>query len=323
MKTAITKLLDIEVPILLGGMQWVSRGELVAAAANAGGTGFLPAATFSTKELLTAEIQKTRALTDKPFGVNISMLPDTGIDDQGWLLDVLAREKIPFVETSGRLVVPLIRALKDADIKIIHKVTSPRHALSACKAGVDAVVAVGYEGAGHPGMDQVGTFVNLPASAERVDIPVIAAGGICDGKSFAAALLLGADGVMMGTRFLATRECRIHDNFKRWILQADISDTVIIQRSICNAFRAVNNAKAQQVLGLEEMGCTLKELLPHISGKKGMEAMASGDMASAVLTAGQCAGRIRDIPTVKELFEKMQKEFDESLSYLNARRNQM
>lgn len=310
METAITRLLGIKYPILLGGLQWINRAEFVASVAEAGGTGFIPAATLGCADALTEEIRKAKRLTKNPFGVNISMLPDALAGQSDWIMDVILREKIPFVETSGRLPVELIPRLKDAKVRIIHKVTTPKHAVSAENAGVDAIVLVGYEGGGHPGMDQVGTFVNLPETISHVTLPVIAAGGVCDGKSFAAAMALGAEGVMMGTRFVATKECPVHENYKKWIVNAKISDTLIIQRSIRNAFRAVNNEKAQQVLGLEQQGIPLKELLPHISGKKGMEAIMSGDMRSAVLTAGQCAGRVDSIVPVKDLIEGMMQEFE-------------
>lgn len=305
MKTRITELLGIETPILLGGLQWISLAEFVASVSNAGGAGFIPAATLGCADALRTEIRKAKELTDKPFGINISMLPDANAGGLEWIIEVLLSEQIPFVETSGKLVPELISVLKEHRIRIVHKLTSPKHAISAEKAGVDAVVLVGYEGGGHPGMDQVGTFVNLPKTVESVSIPVIAAGGICDGKSMAAALSLGAEGVMMGTRFVATKECPVHENYKQWILNADITDTLIIQRSIRNAFRAIHNEKAQQVLGLEQTGISLKELLPHISGKRGLQAIENGDMHSAVLTAGQCAGRIQEILSVEELMRQM------------------
>ena len=313
MKTRITELLGIEKPIMLGGLQWISRAEFVASVSNAGGTGFIPAATLGCAEKLTEEIRRAKDLTDKPFGVNISMLPDANAGGQEWILEVLKAEQIPFVETSGRLDTGLVSALKSLGIRIVHKLTSPKHAVSAEKAGVDAIVLVGYEGGGHPGMDQVGTFVNLPRTVESVSVPVIAAGGVCDGKSMAAALTLGAEGVMMGTRFIATKECPVHENYKQWILDADITDTLIIQRSIRNAFRAIHNEKAEQVLGLEQTGISLKELLPHISGKKGLAAIGNGDMHSAVLTAGQCAGRIHEVLTCRELVDQLMNGCREAL----------
>ncbi len=305
MKTAITDLLQVQYPILMGGMQWISTGAFVGAVAETGGTGFITAASFNSRDLLKEQIQAARAVTKKPFGVNISMLPDAAPDQLGWVIETVLEEKIPFVETSGRSPVELIPILKGAGVKILHKVTCPQHAIKAQKDGADAVILVGYEGGGHPGMKQVGTFVDLPATVDAVDIPVIAAGGICDSRSFAAALVLGAEGVMMGTRMIATKECPVHDNYKQWILNADIDDTLIIQRSIRNAFRAINNQKAQQVLGLEQTGIGLKELLPHISGQKGKQAIQNGKIDEAVLTAGQCCGRIREILSVREVIDDL------------------
>lgn len=317
MKTAITELLNIEYPVLMGGMQWISKGEFVAAVAEAGGTGFIPSATCGSKNALISEIEKARSITKKPFGVNISMLPDASPDSLEWVVETVLEQKIPFVETSGRSPAELVPYLKKEGIKILHKVTFPQHALRAAKDGVDAVILVGYEGGGHPGMKQIGTFVNLPATADALDIPVVAAGGICDRKTFAAALLLGAEGVMMGTRMIATKECPVHENFKQWILDSGIDDTLIIQRSIRNAFRAVNNKKAQQVLGLEQTGIGLKELLPHISGQLGKQAIENGDMENAVLSAGQCCGRIKQILSVKEVIEDMVKGAEDAAARLN------
>lgn len=317
MKTKITEMLGIEYPILCGGLQWICRPEFVAALAESGGTGFLTAASCASPEELAAAIKMTRGLTKKPFGVNISLLPDANAGDQGGeFVQVVVDEGIPFVETSGRCPTDLIPPLKKAGVKIIHKVTCAAHAVTAQREGVDAITLVGYEGGGHPGMDQVGTFVNLPHTIDAVTLPVLAAGGICDGKGLAAALALGAEGVMMGTRWIATEECPVHDNIKQWIVNAKTTDTLIIQRSIRNALRAMNNPKAREVLGMEEMGWGLKELLPHISGQKGREALATGDMNSAVLTAGQCAGRITSVLSAKEVVESMAQGCQEQLALL-------
>lgn len=302
MKTKITEMLGIEYPVLMGGLQWISRAEFVASISNAGGISFLTAATHPDKQSFINEIRKCRTLTGKPFGVNISMLPElTSAELTMEYVDAAIEEKVPVVETSGRDPAPLIGPLKKAGIKVIHKVTSPKHALSAQKAGADAVVVLGYEGAGHPGMDQVGTFVNLPKAVSVLDIPVIAAGGVCDGKSLAAALALGAEGVLMGTRFIATKECPVHDNLKNWIVNADITDTIIIQRSIRNASRAIKNDRALAVLGLEQTGVRIGDLMPYISGKIGLAAMQDGNIDKAVLTSGQCAGRIDSVVSVADL----------------------
>ena len=320
LKTKLTDMLGIKYPILMGGLQWISVAEFVAAISEAGGMSFLTAATHPTKENFVAEIRKCRSLTDKPFGANISMLPElTPMELTMQYAEAVIEQEIPFVETSGRDPSPLVEKLKPAGVKILHKVTAPQHAKSAEKAGVDAVIVVGYEGAGHPGMNQVGTFVNLPATVAELSIPVIAAGGVCGGKSVAAALALGAEGVLMGTRFIATEECPVHPNFKNWIIHADITDTVIIQRSIRNASRAIKNDKAMTVLGLEQTGAKIGELLPYISGKLGREVLKSGELDKAVLTAGQDCGRIQDIVSVKELLPRMIAEAEECIRGMSAR----
>lgn len=317
MKTKITEMLGIEYPVLMGGLQWISVAEFVAAICDAGGMSFLTAATHCTKESFVEEIHKCRSLTSKPFGVNISMLPELNSAELTMqYVEAAIEEKIPVVETSGRDPAPLIEPLKKAGIKVIHKVTTPHHAKSAERAGADAIILVGYEGAGHPGMDQVGTFVNLPKTVTELSVPVIAAGGVCDGKSMAAALALGAEGVLMGTRFIATTECPVHDNMKNWIVNAKISDTIIIQKTIRNAARAIKNDKALTVLGLEQTDVRLKDLLPYISGQKGREAMQTGDIDSAVLTSGQVAGRIESVVSVKELIPGMVADAEQCIKRL-------
>lgn len=306
MKTKITEMLGIEHPVLMGGLQWISLAQFTAEISGAGGMAFLTAATHKEKSSLIEEIRKCRSITDKPFGVNISMLPELVSKELTMqYAEAVIEENIPVVETSGRDPSQIIEPLKKAGIKVLHKVTTPHHAKSAERAGADAIILVGYEGAGHPGMGETGTFVNLPATVSEVSIPVIAAGGICDGKSMAAALALGAEGVLMGTRFIATKECPVHDNFKNWIVDAKISDTIIIQRSIRNASRAIKNNAALTVLGLENSGAGLNDLMPFINGELGKKAMETGDIAKAVLTAGQCSGRISSIVSVKELIAQI------------------
>ncbi len=312
MKTRITELLGIQYPILCGGMQWLSRAELAAAVSNAGGLGFITAASFCSKEELVSEIRKARALTDKPIGVNISMLPEVVKGELTLdFIDAVIEEKIPVVETAGRSPDEFLPKFKAAGVKVLHKVTAARFAKKVEGLGVDAVILVGYEAAGHPGLDQVGTFVNLPKTIQELKIPVIAAGGICDGRGLAAALALGADGVLMATRFMATQECIIHQNIKDWMSQAKETDTMIIQRSIRNAFRCVSNDHAHLILGLEQSGATLKELLPYIGGGRGRKAFTEGIMEGAALPMGQCVGLFNDIPTVKEIIDNMIKDAQE------------
>jgi nitronate monooxygenase len=318
MKTRITELLGIQYPILCGGMQWLSRAELAAAVSNAGGLGFLTAATFTSKADLVSEIRKTKALTDKPFGVNISMLPEVV---KGELTDefvaAVIEEKVPVVETAGRSPEPLIPVLKKAGVKLLHKVTAARFAKKAESLGVDAVILVGYEAGGHPGLDQVGTFVNLPQTVRQLKIPVIAAGGVCDGHSLAAALAMGAEGVLMATRFMASQECPVHPAVKEWMVQASETDTMITQRSIRNAFRCIRNEHALMVLGMEQGGATLKDLLPVIGGGRGRKALMEGAINNASIPMGQCVGYISEIQTVKEIIDTMVDEAKQAAERLH------
>lgn len=318
-RTRITDLLNIRYPILQGGMQWLSRAELAAAVSEAGGFGIITAGSFSSKKELRDEIQKVRGLTNKPFGVNISMLPTV---QRGELIqdyfDVVCEEGILAVETAGRNPEPYVDQMKEAGIKLIHKVPGVRYARKAESLGADAVTIVGFECGGHPGMDDVTNFIKIPKAAETLKIPVIAGGGIGDGRGFMAALALGAEGIVMGTRFLATQECPIHPRFKEWILQAQEADTMIIQRSILNTNRVMKNKAAAKVLDMETRGATLEELMTIISGQVGKKAQENGDLDSAPIACGQVIGLIRDIPTVKELIERMMSEVESVLGRLNG-----
>ena len=303
-KTRITEMLGIEYPIISGGMQWLSRAELASAVSEAGGFGLITAASFPEPEDLRAEIKKARTLTDKPFGVNISMLPAmiAGDTTQKYV-EIVCEEKIPAVETSGRSPEALVPALKEAGVKIIHKVPAVRFARKAESVGADAVTIVGFECGGHPGMDDVTSMVLIPRAAGVLDIPVIAGGGIADARGFMAALALGADAVVMGTRFLATEECPSHANFKEWLVEAQETDTMMIERSIRNAVRVMRNETAEKVLEMEEKGATLDELIVYISGKVGREAWMSGDLDGATIACGQNVGLIHEITTVKEVID--------------------
>lgn len=319
LKTKITEMLGIERPILVGGLQWLCTPEFVAAIAEAGGAAFLMAGAYADTRSFAADIRKCKALTKKPFGVNISMLPEIPAELTVENVEAVIAEGLPFVETSGRDPAPLVDKLKPAGVKVLHKVTAPQHAKSAERAGVDAVIIVGYESAGHPGMNQVGTFVNLPAAAEEVSVPVIAAGGICDGKSMAAALSLGAEGVMIGTRAVATEECPVHQNFKDWIVNAGITDTIIIQRSLRNAARAIKNDVALTILGLEQTDIKMKDVMPYTDMIRSRDAMMSGDMNNAMLTAGQCVGRIHAVQPVGEVLREMTEEAETCIKALSSK----
>ena len=315
LKTRITELLGIEYPILQGGMQWLARAELVSAVSNAGGLGFITALSFAHTNDFRNEIKRTRDMTDKPFGVNISMLPMmTSADMTQRLADIVCEEGVPVVETAGRSPEPIVAKLKSAGVKLIHKVPAVRFAKKAQSVGVDAVVLIGFEGGGHPGLDDVPGLIILPKAAQELDIPVIAAGGYCDGRSLVSALALGAEGVLMGTRFMACHESPLHDNFKEWFVNAQETDTVVVERSIKNAVRIMNNEAAQTVVDLEAKGATLQELLPVIAGKFGRDAYLSGDIQGATIACGQVVGRINAIKSAKEIIDEMVAEAHQIIS---------
>jgi nitronate monooxygenase len=285
-------------------MQWLSKAELAAAVSEAGGLGLMTAASFPDPEELRDEIKKARTLTKKPIGINISMLPILMEGDiTKRYVDIVVEEKIPVVETSGRSPEALIPALKEGGVKIIHKVPAVRFARKAESVGADAVTIVGFECGGHPGMDDVTSMVLIPRAAESINIPIVAGGGIADGRGLMAALSLGADAVVMGTRFLATKECPAHDNFKEWLVEAQETDTMMIERSIRNAVRVMRNETAEKVLDMEEKGATLDELIVYISGKVGKEAWMSGNLDGATIACGQNVGLIHEVKTVKEVID--------------------
>lgn len=319
METRVTKLLGIKHPIIQGGMQWLSRAELAAAVSNAGGLGIITAATHATKQDLIQEIRRTRALTDKPFAVNVSMLPETSQDDRTFqYFEAILEERVPVVETSGRSPEAFIPDLKKEGIKLIHKVPSVRFAKKAEQVGADAVTIVGFECGGHPGMDDVTTLVLTPKVSESVSIPVIAGGGIVDGRGLVAALALGAEAVIMGTRFVATTECLIHSNYKDWMLQAQETDTVMIQRSIRNAARVRKNPAAFKVLEMEAQGASLDQLLEIIGGQIGRAAILEGDLESGTFSMGQGVGLIHSVLSVREVLEDIMEEADGVLAKLNG-----
>ena len=318
-KTRITEMLGIEYPIIQGGMQWLSKAELASAVSEAGGLGLITAASFPDPSELRDEIQKARSLTQKPIGVNISMLPVLMEGDiTKRYVEVIVDEKVPVVETSGRNPEPLVPALKAGGVKLIHKVPAVRFARKAESVGADAVTIVGYECGGHPGMDDVTSMILIPRAAESLNIPVIAGGGIADARGLVAALSLGAEAVVMGTRFLATKECPAHANFKEWLVEAQETDTMMIERSIRNAVRVMKNETAQKVLEMEEQGATLDELIVYISGKVGQQAWLSGDLDGATIACGQNVGLIHEVLTVKEVIDGIVNGAREIVSRLNG-----
>ncbi|MDY6916438.1 MAG: nitronate monooxygenase [Chloroflexota bacterium] len=305
LKTRITEMLGIQYPIVQGGMAWLAVAELVSAVSNAGGLGIIGSVSFSTPEELRQEIRKTRELTDKPFAVNITMLPAMREIPNDGFVQIAIEEGVKIFETSGSPPTDYIDAFKQAGAKVMHKVGRVRHARSAERMGCDAVIAVGFEGAGHPLMDDITLWNLIPRMADAVSIPVLAAGGSSDARQLVAALALGADAVFMGTRFMVTQESVAHPDFKQALVNATEMDTCMIQRSIQNQTRVLKNKAAEQVLAMELRGTTLEELVPFISGQRGRSALLTGHVNAGTMTCGQGVGLIHSIPTVKEVIEDM------------------
>ena len=319
MKTRITELFGIEYPIIQGGMMWVGRAELAAAVSNAGGLGMLTALTQPTPAALMEEIARCRALTSKPFGVNLTILPSIKPPPYAEYVQAIIESGVKIVETAGRSPEPFMPALKAAGVKVIHKCTSVRHAMKAEKVGCDAVSVDGFECAGHPGEDDVTNFVLIPAACARLSIPAVASGGIGTGAQMAAALALGAEGINMGSRFVATREAPVHDNMKQAMVAADERQTTLMFRSLKNTCRVFNNPVAAEVLSIEARpGETdFAELQPLVAGARGRErCIEAGDIDDGIWTVGMVMGLIDDIPTCKELIERM---VAEAKSVLNQR----
>ena len=316
MKTRVTERLGIAWPIIQGGMMWVGVAELAAAVSNAGGLGILTALTQPTPDDLRREIECTRALTDKPFGVNLTLLPSVKPPPYAEYVAAIVESGIRVVETAGRSPREYIDTFKAHGIAVLHKCTSVRHALSAERDGVDIVSIDGLECAGHPGEDDVGGLVLIPAAARALKIPIVASGGIADGRGMAAALALGAEGVNMGTRFCVTREAAIHDDIKQALVKASERDTALIFRSLRNTARVFRNAIADEVRSIEQRpgGCEFEDIRPLVLGARGREALRSGEVDGGVITAGQCIGLIDDVPTCAELIERMVAECRERLS---------
>jgi nitronate monooxygenase len=307
MKNRVTELLGVRYPIIQGGMMWVGRAELAAAVSNAGGLGILTALTQPTPEALAEEIERCRGLTDQPFGVNLTILPTASPPPYEAYLDVAIQGGVKVLETAGRSPKEFIAKAKAAGMVIVHKCTSVRHALSAERSGVDAVSIDGFECAGHPGEDDIGGLVLIPSAARKVKIPLVASGGIADGRGMAAALALGAEGINMGTRFCATREAPIHDNIKQALVGSDETRTKLIFRTLHNTGRVLSNAVSQEVVSIEARpgGCTFEEIRPLVAGARGRNALESGDVDAGLVWAGQVVGLIDDIPTCEELIQRI------------------
>ncbi len=307
-KTRITELFGTRYPIIQGGMHLVSFAPLAAAVSNAGGLGILTTTSFTTAEELRQGIRGVKSLTSLPFGANLNLLPTMRPVNIEEFIDVMVEEGVKIVETAARNPEPYMKRLKDGGIKVMHKVARVKDARTAEKIGVDAVCIVGLEAGGHPGMDDVSNSILLPLVIDAVKIPVLAAGGIGNGRGLVAALAMGAEGVVMGTRFMATQESPIHPRIKQWMLEAKETDTLILERSIRNAGRYMKTAIAERVLGMEARGATLEELLPVLSGQNTKIALTEGDVNAGVICCGQVVGLVKDIPTAKAVIDNIIEE---------------
>jgi len=325
-QTKITEMFGVKYPIICGAMMWLCKPELCAAISNAGGLGDLTAANYETEEDFRKAIEEVRKLTDKPFMVSVTILPSVRItpDHYKMYLRVTAEEKIAGVEISGAPVdracgMEYVEMLKKAGVRMFHKVGSVRHALHAEQVGYDGIYAAGIEEGGHPLNDDVTTMVLTPRIVESVSIPVVTVGGIANGRTMAAALMLGAEGVMMASRFMVTRECRIHENIKQELIRRQEHETTLICKSIHLQARALKNKNVNDILAIEERGGSFEEILPLIMGKRISDAWKTGDVELAHMMVGQSIGLIHDIPTCEELLEEMMREAEERISSMKSR----
>lgn len=316
MKTRITEMLNIEYPIVQGGMMWVGRAELAAAVSNAGGLGIITALTQPSPDALREEIARCRAMTDKPFGVNLTVLPSINPPPYEEYLKAAVESGVKVIETAGNNPEPFLPYLKENGVKVIHKCTSVRHALKAERIGVDAVSVDGFECAGHPGEDDVTNLILLAVAKEQLSIPMLASGGIGNGYQMAAAMALGAEGINMGTRFVATKEAPVHENMKQAMVDADERSTTLIFRTLRNTARVFKNAVAQEVVAIESRpGDTdfmdVKDLVAGVRGRE--RCIEQGELEDGIWTAGMVVGLIHDIPSCEELIQRMVSEAREAV----------
>ncbi|KAI6027582.1 hypothetical protein PISMIDRAFT_243970 [Pisolithus microcarpus 441] len=319
--TALTELLRIRVPVVQGGMQWVGKPSLVAAVSNAGGLGILTALTQPTPEQLRVAVRETRAATDKPFGVNITLLPTINPPDYQGYARAAVEEGVRIFETAGNNPSKLIEYLKSNGCIVIHKCTTIRHAKSAERMGVDVLSIDGFECAGHPGEEDIGGLVLLARAAQELRIPYVASGGIADGRGLAAALALGAAGVNMGTRFMCTVESPIHPNIKDTIVKATEQDTIHIFRTLKNTARVFKNSVSMEVVALERRagGAQFSELRDLVSGARGKLVYENGDPDYGIWSAGVVLGLIKDIPTCEELVKRIEKDAEDTIAEMSKR----
>ena len=316
MKTQITELFEIEHPIIQGGMHYVGFAEFAAAVSNAGGLGIITGLTQGTPEKLDAEIKKCQGLTDKPFGVNLTFLPSLTPPDYPGLIEVIINNGVKVVETAGRNPAVYMPAMKEAGIKVIHKCTSVRHSLKAQDIGCDAVSVDGFECGGHPGEDDIPNFILLPRAADELDIPFVASGGMADARSLVASMALGAEGMNMGTRFIATEDAPVHQNVKEAIVNASELDTRLIMRSLTNTERVLNNPAVESLMAKEKaLGDDLKfeDIVDEVAGVY-PKVMMEGEPEAGAWSCGMVAGLVSDIPTVKELIDRIMSEAEDIIA---------
>ena len=312
MKTRITELLGIEHPIIQGGMHYVGYAKLAAAVSNAGGLGIITALTLGTPELLAKEIALCREMTDQPFGVNLTFLPAFSEPPYPEYIRAIIEGGVKVVETAGRNPQAYMPYLKQAGIKVIHKCTSVRHSLKAQAIGCDAVSVDGFECGGHPGEDDVTNFILLPRAADELKIPFVASGGMADGRSLVAALALGAEGINMGTRFIATKEAPVHDNVKNAIVAASELDTRLVMRKLHNTERVMMNSGVERLLEIEKQkgdALTIADVYEQVAGVY-PKIMRDGEMEAGAWSCGMVAGLIHDIPSVRELIDRIMSQAD-------------
>ena len=309
MKTRITELFDIEHPIIQGGMHFVGFSELVAAVSNAGGLGIITALTQPTPKDLANEIAKCHDMTDKPFGVNLTFIPSFKDPPYDEYIDAIIQGGIKIVETAGRNPEKYMPQLKEANIKVIHKCTSVRHALKAQSVGVSAITIDGFECAGHPGEDDIPSLVLLPQAAEALDVPVAGCGGFSDAKSMVAALALGGEAIVMGTRFMATKEAGIHQNVKEKMTEADELSTNLMFRTMHNTARVFKNSVSDQVVEIESSGsATFEDVKDLVAGQRGRKVFEEGDLEHGIWSAGISVARVKDVPSCKEMVSRLVSE---------------
>lgn len=312
LKTRITELFGIEHPVIQGGMQWVGYAELVSAVSNAGALGILTALTQPTPEDLAKEIERTREMTDKPFGVNLTVLPTINPPPYEEYAQAIVGSGVKIVETAGRSPEPFMELFKEYDVKVIHKCTSVRHALKAQSVGVSAITIDGFECAGHPGEDDIPSLVLLPQAAEALEVPVAGCGGFSDAKSMVAALALGGEAIVMGTRFMATQEAGIHQNVKEKMTEADELSTNLMFRTMHNTARVFKNSVSDQVVEIESTGtATFEDVKDLVAGQRGRVVFEEGDLEHGIWSAGISVARVKDVPTCKEMVSRLVSEAEE------------